>query len=154
TVSVQIETDQLQLKSEVDAINAEIGYATTWRFLPDSVFAETPYGIVRNSVLNIRGNPKYSAEQVTQAVFGTPVKILKKKGGWVYIQTPEKYLGWAESQIIQRLTKAEYQNWLKSEKLIVIEETPIYSEANSNSLIAKHVVKGAILEQKGNKSAK
>src|SRR5690606_19822196 len=112
------------------------------------------YGLVRNSVLNIRGNPKYSAEQVTQAVFGTPVKILKKKGGWVYIQTPEKYLGWAESQIIQRLTTAEYPHWLKSEKLIVIEETPNYSEANSNSLIAKHVVKGAILEQKGNKSAK
>jgi hypothetical protein len=34
----------------------------------------------------------------SQAILGTPVKILKKKGGWYLVQTPDEYLGWTDDR--------------------------------------------------------
>lgn len=151
---ILIETDQPEVKSQLSRLQTTGVNDIEVRFLPDSSVIETPYGLISNSVANIRSNPKYSAEQVTQAVFGTPVKILKREGGWYLIQTPEKYLGWTERLIVNELSRDAYKEWLAADKLIVTEETPIYSEAESTSLIAKHVVKGSILVQEGSRSQK
>ena len=51
-------------------------------------------GIINNSVSNIRSTKGDASEMATQALLGTPVKILQKKGGWYMVQTPDKYIGW------------------------------------------------------------
>lgn len=141
---ITIETSEKEAKNWYDA-KKTTDTPVSWHFLPDSTVLPNPYGLVANTVANIRGNPKYSSEQVTQAIFGTPVKILKKQGGWFLIQTPDKYLGWAETQIIDELSKEAFEQWKKEVKWIVLDETQVFTQPNQQSLIAKHVVEGAIL---------
>ena len=50
------------------------------RLLPDKKLGEATWGVVYNSTGTIYYNPKYSTEIVSQALLGTPVRILDKKG--------------------------------------------------------------------------
>ena len=45
------------------------------------------------SVANLRGKPAESAELLSQAILGTPLRLLKKERGWYYVQTPDDYSG-------------------------------------------------------------
>jgi len=42
---------------------------------------------------------------------GTHLKILKRQGGWVYIQTPYKYLGWMTLDSTTPMTASEIAQW-------------------------------------------
>ena len=50
-------------------------------------------GIIYNSVANMRSEPRHSSELVSQALLGTPVRILEEEGEWRRVQTPDKYTG-------------------------------------------------------------
>ena len=57
-------------------------------------------GLVNNSVIHLRREPSSKTELVTQALLGTPVRILKTEGGKSLIQIPDGYLGWVnESEV-------------------------------------------------------
>lgn len=89
------------------------------QLLPDaSKLGEQVWGIVRNSVCNIRSEADYDAAMVTQAQMGMPVRIMQVKG-WYQIQTPDRYLGWVERKAIQPLTKAELEQWNAADQLVV-----------------------------------
>jgi len=78
----------------------------------DASDIEEPYGLVNVSVCNMRPLPAHNTELISQAVMGTPVKILKLQSGWCYIQTPESYEGWVPSQAIQALKLSGFEEWL------------------------------------------
>ena len=44
---------------------------------------------------------------VSQAILGTPVRILKNEDSWLLIQTPDHYIGWTESSSVEPMTAAE-----------------------------------------------
>ncbi len=75
----------------------------------DASDIEEPYGLVNVSVCNMRPLPAHNTELISQAVMGTPVKILKLQSGWCYIQTPESYEGWVPSQAIQVLKLSGFE---------------------------------------------
>ncbi len=68
--------------------------------LPHYQLGTDTLGIVNVSVANIRSEPRHSAELSTQALLGTPVRLLKKNGGWYLVQTPDHYLGYLESGVL------------------------------------------------------
>jgi gamma-D-glutamyl-L-lysine dipeptidyl-peptidase len=88
------------------------------RALPDPALGEMTRGVVAVSVVNLRTSPANGAELATQAILGTPVKILKKKGGWFYMQTPDGYLGWTDDDI-EPLKPAAFASWTSAPKVIV-----------------------------------
>ena len=47
--------------------------------LPEKYLGDKVFGVVVLSVANVRTKPANSAEMATQALLGTPVKVLKKK---------------------------------------------------------------------------
>ncbi|MDD2300808.1 MAG: hypothetical protein PHU69_14385, partial [Fermentimonas sp.] len=53
------------------------------RLLPDISLGEKTEGVIYNSVGTLRSAPRYNAELVSQALLGTPVKILQEKRGWL-----------------------------------------------------------------------
>jgi gamma-D-glutamyl-L-lysine dipeptidyl-peptidase len=86
--------------------------------LPQPSLGEKLFGVVSVSVANIRTDSKHSAEMGTQALLGTPVRILKKEHGWIYVQTPDDYLGWSDDNIVE-MTQIEYAAWVARPRIIV-----------------------------------
>jgi len=100
----------------------ESGYAfeDSITVLPDKRLSEDLYAIINVSVANLRSQPKYSAELVTQALLGTTGKVLKKKGGWYLIQTPDQYIAWASGSNLVVMSDHDFEEWKQDNKLIYL----------------------------------
>jgi gamma-D-glutamyl-L-lysine dipeptidyl-peptidase len=113
--------------------------------LPQSSLGEKTWGVVSVSVANIRYKPDHAAEMATQALLGMPVKILKKEHGWLYLQTPDDYLGWTDDDI-QVMASAEYKSWVARPKIIVTTEvSSVRASKESGSQQIGDIVAGCIL---------
>ena len=103
-------------------------------------------GLINNSVANLRSNPRHSAEIATQALLGTPVRVLKRENDWYLIQTPKKYLAWVDAPALVKINSAELSNYKKSKKVIFNKQYGFsYSEPNDKSLPVSDLVIGCIL---------
>jgi len=51
--------------------------------LPDTIHFEKNWGIISLSVANLRTKPAHSAELASQAIMGTPVRVLKENDDWI-----------------------------------------------------------------------
>lgn len=98
--------------------------------LPDPALA-APWGLVCLSVINMRAEPRYSAEMVSQALMGTPVQILKKRGGWLLIQTPDRYLGWVDNDGVFLLKAGQLAQWQKADRRMVTETLTLVRQSPS-----------------------
>ncbi len=86
--------------------------------LPDTAIIKKSWGVITLSVCNMRSKPSHGAEMITQAIMGTPVKILKKRGGWFFIQTPDSYLGWTNDDAVYEMDEKEMAGWRSSDRVI------------------------------------
>lgn len=75
-------------------------------------------GIINLSTCALRSEPNYSAEMVTQALLGMPVKLIERDG-WYRIQTPDGYLSWTHRVGVHPVTQQEYDAWNSAEKVVV-----------------------------------
>ena len=142
------ETTELDAKMELIKLieSAKIDIQDSIKTLPSEKRKGKVYGIINNSVSNLRGKPTHSAELVTQAILGTPVKVFKNKDGFYLIQTPDKYISWVDSDGIKTINKEQYNAWYNSDKLIYTSEYGFsYFEANEKSERVSDLVMGNIL---------
>jgi gamma-D-glutamyl-L-lysine dipeptidyl-peptidase len=117
--------------------------------LPQSTLGQKVFGIVNVSVANLRTKPGHAQEMATQALLGTPVKILKQNDDWYLVQTPDEYLGWTDDVIVH-FDKDEYDSWLRAPKLIVTTTyAHSYTKPNTDADVASDIVAGNILKFKG-----
>jgi gamma-D-glutamyl-L-lysine dipeptidyl-peptidase len=118
------------------------------KVLPDPELGDRRFGIVSVSVGNVRSNPKHSAELGTQAMMGMVVKLLKKRGGWYYVQLPDRYLGWLEESAMKVTNEAGVETWKSVPKVIV---TTIFTFVREHpaaaSLPVSDAVAGVLLKQ-------
>ncbi len=76
--------------------------------LPDPAFAEKPLGIVTVSVAVQKTKPSHASELGNQLIMGMVVRVLKKEGGWYYVQSlDDRYLGWMETDHLAFVTKEQ-----------------------------------------------
>ena len=119
------------------------------KVLPDVSEINEPWGLVNVSVCNIRLFSSYDAEMVSQALMGAPVKILKKEGGWLLIQTPDLYLGWVDNDAIETKSIDEYEKWKSSSRVFYTAKTgDIYADPSETKVISD-IVAGCIVEISG-----
>ena len=117
--------------------------------LPAPSLGEKTFGIIDVSVANLRTKPEHPAEMASQAILGTPVKILKKKGGWYLVQTPDEYLGWTDDRFV-RMSEADYTAWVQLPKLIVTAATTwVRTAKDKSSQPVSDVVAGSLLALDG-----
>lgn len=115
--------------------------------LPETSLDDMTWGLVTVSVANIRSRPSHPAELSTQAVLGTPVRILKNQSGWLLIQTPDNYLGWTNTSSVQPTSFSGLKNWNNSDRLIFGGlHGSIISESGSGKIVSD-LVAGAIVEK-------
>ena len=119
------------------------------RLLPDEVIGEKNWGVIYNSVADLRSKPAYSSEMVSQVLMGMPVRILDKSGSWRRIQTPEGYIGWMSGSV-HKLKHAELQAYLAKPKIVIIAQyAKSYSTADTQSQSISDIVIGNILTVDG-----
>lgn len=106
-----------RLQDELD--QRGINIAMEVRLLPDTALAGYEFAVVSNSVANMRGEARHSSELVTQALLGTPLKVLKNTGEWYLVQTPDKYISWVDKGGITLMKENEFDTWNNAEKVIV-----------------------------------
>jgi gamma-D-glutamyl-L-lysine dipeptidyl-peptidase len=121
------------------------------KLLPDvATLGEQTQGVVTVSVGNIRSTPKHSGELATQALLGTPVKVLERDGEWLSVQTPDGYIAWAAPGSIELMNKMDFEQWTKSRKIIVL--TPFgfsHVSPDAEAQTVSDVVAGCVLEWTG-----
>lgn len=128
----------------------KISFTDSIAILPSAEMAGNTEGVIKISVANLRSKPSHSAELVTQAILGTPVKVYKKNGGWYYIQTPEGYLAWVDYGGVSPFSENDLSTWRAADKVIYLETNGLaYEEANTESQVVSDLVAGNILELVG-----
>lgn len=119
------------------------------KVFPTADLGDKIYGVVNVSFSCLRGEGDYSSELQTQALLGTPVKILEKDG-WLHIQTPDLYLGWVHNHGIVRMNEQELHAWNSAPKIMVTEHYAwVYEKPDVKSQHVSDVCSGNRLLDKG-----
>lgn len=151
-ITLQGETTNAEAKQALlDSLSkANISFTDSIKVLPSAELGEKIYGVVNNSVSNIRSEPRHSAQLATQALLGMPLQVLKKDGGWYYVRTPEDYLSWIDSGGMHRMNEAEYLEWKSAEKIIYLDTYGFaYSSPSKSSEKVSDLAAGNILNLEG-----
>lgn len=70
-------------------------------FVSLTAFAKNGMQVVVVPVANMYSNPTEKADVVSQAIYGTNVKLLLARGEWSRIETPDHYRGWTPSRYLR-----------------------------------------------------
>lgn len=131
---------ELQELSKIQSLEFEV------ELLPDTDFRQNPWGIVCLSVCNIRGEGTHSAELLTQALMGIPVKVYQKVDGWYLVQTPDRYFGWVDDAAIAMKSNAELAQWKTLEKVLYAKQNgTAYASSDENSAVECDLVLADLL---------
>lgn len=116
--------------------------------LPSKELGEKIFGVVNVSTANLRSKPAHSAELVSQVLLGSKLKVLKSYGEWLLVQCEDDYIGWMDDDGFQLMGEEEYEEWKRSEKIIVTHPfTFAYSLGNTNSNPVSDLVEGNLLKK-------
>ncbi|MCM1503894.1 MAG: C40 family peptidase [Muribaculum sp.] len=106
------------------------------------------------STAYIRTEPRHGSEMSSQALMGTPLKVLSvTPDGWYRIETPEGYSGYINGNTLTVVDDSAFVAWRDSPRLIVTDfnETKVLSDTVAGSEIVSDLVPGCIVV--GKKSA-
>lgn len=102
--------------------------------------------LVNNSVIHLRREPSSTKELVTQALLGTPVRILKTEAGKSLIQVPDGYIGWVNTAELHAIDRDELDTYREADKVIFTAQYGMtYGEADESSMPVTDLVIGNIL---------
>jgi SH3-like domain-containing protein len=119
-ITVKGETNLPEGKDQILKFLAskEIQFVDSIRLLPGGSLGDKTWGLAALSVSNLRAKPDHESELVSQALMGTPLKVLESVEGWYRVQTPDKYIGWMDSGGLTRFNDSEMARWKKSNRYI------------------------------------
>ena len=85
---------------------------------------DTHWGIISLCCAHLRAEERHGSEMVTQAIMGTPVKIIERGEEWYHITTPEGYEAWVHPQSIALKSDDEMQQWRKAPRYLPPKAEP------------------------------
>lgn len=114
---------------------------------------DKPWALACLPVVHLRTKPGHEQELTSQALMGTPLRILEKVDDWYRVQTPDNYIAYVTNSSIKRITQTEFNDWRKSANRYVVTalRSNIYSQPNIASDIVSNILLGDILDS-GEKS--
>lgn len=122
----------------------EIGFNLV--LLPEEPAGRLVNGLVNVSVSQLRIEPTHRAELVTQALLGTPVRVLKEEDGWFLVQTPSLYHGWVDYAAIVRMSPFQLDSVQAADKVVYTEQYGMsFSKPDAGSLPVSDLVAGCLL---------
>ena len=134
TILLKGDSDQPKAVAELKQklTDQKMNFIDSIVMLPNASVGETKYAVVNNSVANIRSQSRHSGELATQALLGMGLKVLKIKGAFYLVQTPDAYISWVDHGGVQLMNEKDYIAWNTATK-IIFTETWGYSYKNKNT---------------------
>lgn len=127
-----------------------IGYCNRIRTLPDETLGEHTRALVTLSSVNLRTAPAHAAEMGTQAVQGTPLRVLEREGSWYRVQTPDRYICWTDASAIALKSEEEMEQWRASARYIYTGHLGfVYTLPDDRSATVSDIVLGSIVQSDG-----
>lgn len=124
---------------------AGIDFVDSIRVLPSDKWA-----LVRIPAASLRTGGRHSAEMATQAVLGTPVRVLEDNAEFWRVQTPDGYIAYVPSSSLAAKTPAQMAAWRSADRYVVTDPYQIraYRTADANGLrdVVTDLVNGCIVE--------
>lgn len=151
TLIIKGETNLPEAKSELISYLKEKGvsFKDSLSLLPDATVGENEWGLVTVSVCNMRSDPDHAAEMISQALMGTPVKVLKNEKSWYLVQTPDSYIGWVDDDAVKLMTESKLDEWKKSDRVIFMQKSGDIFNGKDGAIVSDAVF-GDILQVTGN----
>ncbi|MCF6333149.1 MAG: C40 family peptidase [Draconibacterium sp.] len=141
------ETDNPELKGQLLVALKPLKFTDEIVLLPDSTVGNKIFGLINLSVANLRSKPTHSAELASQALLGTPVKILKTRNGWFLIQTPDKYISWVDAAGIEPISEEQLTKWKQSKRIIYSGDNTMVYETENMKIPVSDVTMGNLVEE-------
>jgi gamma-D-glutamyl-L-lysine dipeptidyl-peptidase len=148
-ITVKGETNLSEAKSLILQLLSEknIRFTDSIRVLPDASLGDKIWGLATLSVSNMRARPDDAAELVSQALMGTPMKVLDYLEGWYKVQTPENYIGWMGEKELQRITESQMELWRKSNRYFFNRiNGNVYRSPDKKKTVISDLVLGDLFE--------
>lgn len=146
--SVKLESTSQEVLNEFDKVKPkdnDVKYTAV--LLPSKSLNELEYGVCNLSVSNNRSNPQNAAELMTQMLLGTPVRILKKQGGFYLVKTPDGYLSWTDGSAIKPMNFQQYEAWQNADKVVFMADYGhAFTGPRFNGVRVSDLVSGNILQ--------
>lgn len=93
----------------------------------DSLNKDGGWALVNVPVACMRTHKGHSSELASQAVMGTPVRLLQNDGDWWRVMTPEGYEGWVIDNSLCHKSDAEMSLWREASRWVVTSFDQIYA---------------------------
>lgn len=108
-------------KDSIDQALAEAGInaSNTVIVLQNELNPNQRWGLVKLSIATLRTQGKHAAEAATQAIMGTPVRVLQIDDDWLRVQTPDQYIAWVPASSVALKTSEEMQAWRAARRYVV-----------------------------------
>lgn len=113
-----------------------------------SIAMSADWALPHISVANVRTEPRHGAEMSTQALMGTPLKIVDSlDGGWFKVVMPDGYEGYIKDNSLTLLNDDDMRHWRHAERVMVTSpvEVKMYADKLRNEVVTD-LVTGDILE--------
>lgn len=107
------------------------------------------FALVKLAIATLRCEPKHSAEVATQAIMGTPVKVLDNDDDWYRVQMPDNYIAWVPESSLAFRNEHQMEQWRHTERSIVtVYDSRLVAEPGSDVTVSDLVLSN-ILEYRG-----
>ncbi len=122
---IKYDSESNSLRGKTDQIKAKAYLLSKLKDIhpKDSIAVLNGYAtaIVNVAEGNLREYPEESSELNSQALLGTPLKVLEKKGKWLHVQSPDKYISWIDGSTVIEMQKSKAEAYFKEKKIVFSE---------------------------------
>ena len=149
TIVLKGKTDLPEARKKVIDLLTKRGirFVDSLELLPEISLGDKIWGLVTLSVANMRSYPDHAAEMVSQALMGTPLKVLEYENGWFRVQTPDLYIGWMEGNGLIRQSRIVFDVWKKSNRYVYNRISGVALDVpDENGLVVTDLVIGDLFE--------
>ena len=142
-------------RQAVDALlqrlnQAGVKYVDNIQMLPDKELGTLNRGLVTVCCASLRSSSRHAAEMMTQAILGTPLRILERDKEWLLVQTPDNYIGWIPANSVSLQDDAGWNTWKEAPRYVYTAyQGFVYDAPNNHAGIVSDMVAGAILQANG-----
>ena len=146
------DVDRAEVKAETVRAVASAGFKVSDHIavLPDAELGNETWGVTCLSVANGREEDNHKAELGTQTLMGEVVRVWKRTGRWLLVQSADAYLSWMERGSLKLCTKEEADAWQHSPLLIVTAlESLIQDQPRADGQPVSDVVLGCLVKKTG-----
>jgi SH3-like domain-containing protein len=152
TIVLKGKTDLPEARMKVlDLLKGKgIQFVDSVEVLPEISLGDKNWALVTLSVAHMRSGPDHADEMVTQALMGTPLRVLEYEDGWFRVQTPDQYIGWMEGNGLVRMSQTLLNVWKKSDRYMFNQISGVAVDTpDGNGLVVTDLVLGDLFEVDG-----